>query len=295
MNLSEITSRQEHPIALGMRNMPPKKSAQQVLFFMIIMAIFSIGSTLHAAGGLLPANEEPVSEEKILAYLLPEKHRLQPLLATLFDDPNMFESYEHFKNAGFEIIRGNRFLLIGKHPSIPDYLFKKFSDKQSQQAQLNNYVQRIEGANVLRQAIRKRQFKRVVVPKKWLYELPSHFSKHRSEKTFLLIVERMDIYTDHDERKLQYYNMDIDVLTEFCTILHDVGGCDAYPLNQPLTRSGKIAFVDTEHVGKRPSNFKLKIIPNLNPELQAYALALWEKLEEEKAKKAEEEITLKTR
>lgn len=269
--------------------MPKKNRARQVLAFMIVMAFFSVCSTLHAAGGLLSENEQAASEEEILAYLLPKEHKLQPLLAALFDDPDMFQSHEHFKNAGFEIIRGNRSLLIGRHPSIPNYLFKKFSDIQSQQAQLNNYVQRIKGANVLRKAIRKRQFKRVVVPGKWLYELPSHFSKHKSEKTYLLIVERMDIYTDHDERKLQYYNMDIDVLTEFCTILHDVGGCDAYPLNQPLTRSGKIAFVDTEHVGKRPSNFKLKIIPSLNPELQAYALALWDKLEEEeKTKNAQE-------
>src|SRR5262249_21775609 len=67
-----------------------------------------------------------------------------------------------------------------------------------------------------------------------------------------------------------------------CMILHDIGGCDAYPWNQPFTREGKIAFVDTEDVGKRRFHdyFIQHIVPALNEELQPYAVDLWMKLEE---------------
>lgn len=213
-------------------------------------------------------------------YLLPENHPLQEQLSTLFNDPKMFRSPNRFKNAGFDVKLGHFKLMVGAHPSIPEHLCKKFSDNQSQSYQIKNYIKRIKGAAVIKEYIEKHNFKHLVVPEKWLYPLPSFFSKNR---TYVLIVEKMDIYTDWDEpdgiaREL-YYNMDIEILTELCTILHDIGGCDGYPRNQPFTRSGQIAFVDTEHVGKYKGHFKKHIVPALNPDLQRYALDLWEKLE----------------
>lgn len=246
-----------------------------------MMVVFcTVYSPLCARPLREPTNPEDINQETILPYLLPEKHPLRKILAEIFVDPNMFQSYEQFVNAGFEVKRGSKRLLVGRHPSIPDYLFKKYYG-QSQTSQLYNYIQRIEGANFLRQYIKEHDFKHLTVPKKWLYELPSNFSERRSEKTYLLIVERMDLITDHySEGKILYYNMDADMLTELCTILHEVK-CDAFPTrNLPMTHSGKIAFVDTETVRKGKSNFIKRFVPLLNPEMQTYALALWEKLEE---------------
>ncbi len=224
------------------------------------------------------------------SYLIPKHHPLREQLHHLFKHSHMFGSAESFTNAGFEVRFGHRDLMVGAYPSFPEYLFKKFADCRSQKMQLKNFIKRIEGAKVLRQYIEDHNFKHLVVPEKWLYKLPRRFSKKPKNKpAYILIVENMDIYDDWDdlngEARNRYYNMDIEMLTELCTVLHDVGGCDGYPRNQPFTRSGKIAFVDTEHVGKLKGHFIKHIVPALNEELQVYALALWEKLEQEEQEK----------
>jgi hypothetical protein len=229
--------------------------------------------------------EDAPSQTKINSYLLPKHDPLYKQIPQLLHNPDMFKSPRHFEKAGFTVKRGHRKLMVGFHPFIPHHLIKKFSDKMPQAMQLENYIKRIKGAEILRNYIHKHHYTHLVVPEKWLYKLPKKFSKKGS--AYLLIVENMDIYDDWEdpngEARQLYYNMDKETLTELCTILHDVGGCDAYPWNQPFTRSGKIAFVDTEHVGKRKFHdyFIKHIVPALNEELQAYALALWAKLEEE--------------
>ncbi len=251
--------------------------------------IFSFLTFWVISYGHLPAHEEfikaqgkthPINPQSLHSYLLPQDHPLQSELRALFYDRLMFKSAQHFKKAGFKVKLGHRHLMVGSHPTIPYYLIKKFSDQRSQPVQLENYIQRIEGARVLREFIKEHHFQHLVVPEKWLYKLPTFFPK----QSYVLVVEKMNIYDWNDpsgEAKRLYYNMDIEVLTELCTILHDVGGCDAFPRNQPFTHAGKIAFVDTEHVGKYKGHFHKHIIPALNKELQAYAIALWEKLEEE--------------
>lgn len=217
-------------------------------------------------------------------YFLPQNHPLLPHLGQLFTDPQMFQSLSHFQNEGFKVKKGHRQLMVGMHPSFQPYLFKKFMNIRTNKMQLENYTRRINNANKIRQYIEEHQFHHLVVPQKWLYELPPAFAD-KKRKGYILIVENMDIYDDWDDpqgqaRKL-YYNMDKEMLTQLCTVLHDLGGCDAFPRNQPFTRSGKIAFIDTEHLGEKKLHFIKHIIPALNEEMQAYALALWNQLESE--------------
>ncbi|MDP1880736.1 MAG: hypothetical protein Q8K60_07335 [Parachlamydiaceae bacterium] len=226
-----------------------------------------------------------VDQQLIDSYILPKSHPLFNRLKKIFNQPSMFKSTEHFEKAGFNIKLGHRKLMVGAHPSIKSYLFKKFPNSYPQQKQLDNFITRIKGAEILRKCIAILKLKHIVVPKKWLYKLPKSFSREKHEDTYLLVVENMDIYEGYenpqDQGSLHYYNMNIEVLTELCTLLHFVGGCDAYPRNQPFTKSGKIAFVDTEHIGKLKGHFLKHIVPALNPDLQPYAVALWMKLEQE--------------
>lgn len=208
------------------------------------------------------------SNAGLASYEFPKNHPLSRYLRVLLRDSDMFQSPDHFRNAGFQVKLGHRRLMVGFHPSIPKYAIKKFSDQMPQKMQLINYIQRIKGAKILRKYIQEHNFTHLAIPKKWLYKLPRKFSKNR-EGAYVLIVENMDIYDDWDDpegeaRKL-YYQMDKKMVTELCMILHDVGGCDAYPWNQPFTHSGKIAFVDTEHVGVRKFHdyFIRHIVPAL--------------------------------
>lgn len=258
---------------------------KHLLFFLILFCGDSYGNLLLNEEFIKAHGQERhIDRQSLKSYLLPQDHLLQSPLQGLFHDRYMFKSAKHFKRAGFNVKLGHRSLMVGSHSTIPYHLIKKFSDKILQTRQLENYIKRIEGAKVLREYIKEHNFKHLIVPEKWLYKLPSIFP-HQS---FVLVVEKMNIYDWDDpngEAKRLYYNMDIEVLTELCTILHDVGGCDAFPRNQPFTHSGKIAFVDTEHVGKLKGHFHKHIIPALNKEMQAYAIALWEQLEEEKKTK----------
>lgn len=230
-----------------------------------------------------------VAPENITSYLLPKTHPLHEKLPHLFSNFHMFLSDQHLKKAGFKVQFGNlgKGLMIGEHPLIPNYLIKKFPDRIKQVKQLENYLKRIQGAEVLRNGIKKHNFKHLVVPEKWLYKLPKKFPRH----SYVLVVEKMDIYDGGDDpegsNRQLYYNMDKEILTELCTLLHEVGGCDSHPRNMPFTHSGKIALVDTEAVGteRTKDRFLVRTIPALNQELQTYAIALWNKLENEKNEK----------
>lgn len=232
------------------------------------------------------SHQKDVKSQDLNAYLLPKDHPAREPLKTLFRNAHMFDSPAKLKKAGFSVKLGHKRLMVGFHPSLPHYAIKKFEDCVPQKMQLENYLQRIEGAQVLKNYIKEHHFKHLKIPKKWLYILPKSFSK-KGVNAYVLIVEKMDIYDDWDnpdgEARKMYHQMDLETATELCMILHDVGGCDAFPWNQPFTRSGKIAFVDTEHVGKRKFHdyFIRNIIPQLNPEMQAYGLALWAQLQEE--------------
>lgn len=233
-------------------------------------------------------NLEKKNDAVIKKYLLPKNSQLAIILKNLITDPTMFDSNQNFQNAGFLVKNGHRNLMVGMHPSTPNYLIKKFSSVRSQKMQIDNFIKRIKGAEKVRNYIKKNKFKHLIVPKKWLFKLPSAFSDKKEDPSYLLIVENMDILQDwidpNSQARQLYYNMDKEILTELCKTLHAIGGCDAFPRNQPFTKTGKIAFVDTEHVGHKKGHFIKHIVPALNPELQAYALALWSKLEEENKK-----------
>jgi hypothetical protein len=220
------------------------------------------------------------------SYLLPEEDPLHHKLKDLFQDPFMFESPKDLKKAGFKIkVNRNSHCMVASHPSLPNHLIKKFYDDISQRHQLKNFIRRIKGAQTLRKYIKDHHFNHLIVPKKWLYQLPDSFAEDFSFPSYALIVEKMDIYDDWDDpngkaREL-YYHMDKEVLRELCVLLHDLGGCDSLPRNQPFTRTGKIAFVDTEDVGKLKDHFLKFTVRALNPELQTYAIDLWQKLEEQ--------------
>jgi hypothetical protein len=216
------------------------------------------------------------------SYFLPRNHPLNSSLGHLFQYSFMFRSPKYLTAAGFHVKVSHHRLMVAKHPNISNYLIKKFIDRIPRTSQLKNFIKRIRGARCLRQHIKKLGLKHIVVPHKWLYPLPKKFSSN----SYVLVVEEMDVYDDWDDpngkaREL-YYNMDREILTEFCMLLHAVGGCDSIPRNQPFTRSGQIAFIDTEHVGEHKGHFYKHIVPALNPELQDYAIALWKKLEQEK-------------
>jgi hypothetical protein len=70
---------------------------------------------------------------EVYPYLIPENHRIKPILDELFANPDILDSIETLKSAGFEIIenRRSRKIVIARHPKLKDYIFKAYLDEHS--------------------------------------------------------------------------------------------------------------------------------------------------------------------
>ncbi len=223
--------------------------------------------------------------EEVDKWLLPKAHPASTILDKLIKNSKMFDSLTSLEKKGFtsaiepENVKPWSIFVIS-HPKLKDYLIKKYSNDVSSKKQLENYLARLRGAKVIADYIKDYQLKHIVVPKKWLYKLKNGKEKNAN---FLLLVEKLTICPGGywgGETLERYLNMPFSMVAELCQILHAIKGCDAWPQNQPVTYTDKIAFIDTEHVGCSPGDFLQNIVPYINPHFKAHALQLWEELGE---------------
>jgi hypothetical protein len=169
-----------------------------------------------------------------------------PALAKLFQDPSMFDSREHWQKAGFFVMReGNKSdVMVASHPTITDYLFKKYNRSVDLKDQRRNYKTRIEGADAVRERIQKKGLPKLVVPRKYLLPLPAAFER-KGRRAYVLVVERMELVKDAESKRL-YGNVSDETIRQLCTMVRKYPGLDSDVRNLPFTTSGKIAFIDTE-------------------------------------------------
>lgn len=180
----------------------------------------------------------------------------------LFREPRMFDSKKEFAAAGFKVKQTKTdSIMVGEHPAVPDYLFKKFNNGVSCRAQRQNYKQRVDGADAIRRIIDRHRLDRLVVPHKWIYELPSSFSKKR-RCSELLVVERMHLL-DMDETVRRYRAIDKTTLEQLCRVLYAFTGFDAAMHNLRFTSAAQIAFFDTESWDRSPRRPKTRVFHRL--------------------------------
>jgi hypothetical protein len=257
--------------------------------FSFFLILFSLTTASLLNGEFLQGKAIENSFHKLTVNdcLLPDDHPLQKKLKTLFKFGNdgMFRSRKHLRQAGFQVLnRIHRGLMVASHPSLKQYLIKKFQNKISQKDQLNNYLSRINGARALRAFTEVNNLKHIVVPQKWLYRLPKRYSNPETkERSYILIVEKIDICSggeDFDgEVARRYHNIDLEVLREICVILYYFRGLDSRLHNLPFTHLGKIAFIDTERWERERQEFLANILPFLSYDRQAFALGVLQELQ----------------
>ena len=162
-------------------------------------------------------------------------------LGELFMDRKMFNSMTSFENAGFRLIAHSPHkIMSGSHKRARGYLFKKYNNDKPGKKQLKNYMRRIEGARLLRAFIAERSFQHVVVPHKWLYELPESFPER-----YLIVADKLDLMSD-DATRRKYDRIREDQMRELATVLYFFRGLNSWTKNLPFTEDGQIAFIDTE-------------------------------------------------
>lgn len=168
-------------------------------------------------------------------------------LGSLFTDSAMFDSRKAWRRAGFDVLdpAKDTECMVAAHRSAPGYLFKKYSDDVSHREQRDNYAARLEGAQRVAKLIRHEGLQHVVVPKKYLYDLPRGFGT-----SSVLVVERLDVVgSDASERR--YRNIADPALRDLLRVLVEVPGLDSNSKNVQFTQDGKIAFVDLENWDRR--------------------------------------------
>lgn len=212
--------------------------------------------------------------------LLPKNHPLQKDLQKLFTEKKMFRSPNALRNAGFNVhLRVHREMMVSSHSSLKNYLFKKFQNSTPNDEQIENYVARVNGARALEAFIERNQLKRIEVPKKWIYPLPDMFlDPVTKEKTYILIVELMPIYSDSEVTE-RYYDMNLELLRELCFVVFHFRGLDSIIANMPITRNQTIAFIDTERWNYNRKDYLLYAMSYLSSDRQEYARSVFRELE----------------
>jgi hypothetical protein len=211
-------------------------------------------------------------------------------LDSLFHRKSLFDSIEKLDKAGFEIVRGSkdRVTVFG-HASAPGYLFKKFlrTVEHSPEKQRTSYQKRVRGARDLRTHLDALSIHSIVVPRKWLCELPPRFRRHE-KLDHVVVVEKCDLL-ERDRIKKRYRALSKEVVRDFCTIFFTFEGVDFSLRNWPFTTEGKIACIDTrclkritkDMAFRRMSYQKYVEKKLLTSKSQRYAMSLWDEVKEE--------------
>ena len=177
-------------------------------------------------------------------------------LRQLFTDPDMFDSRDDWRDAGFDVFdrSGDNKIMVASHASAPGVLFKKYVNDVDLDKQHTNYRRRVEGADRVRSFVADRRLSRVTAPRKWLHELPRSFGS-RHEPGYVLVVERLPLLDSAPLRRA-YEDIDEDQLAQLCAVLLEFRGLDSAIMNVPFLEDGRIAFIDTEHWDRRSRSKK---------------------------------------
>ena len=206
-------------------------------------------------------------------------------LGKLFHRWPAFESPKDWQRAGFQILRDKEDkILVISHKLADRYLFKLYGsgDYRSGQEQLEKYQSRVAGASLLRSHISNNDLRHVIVPQKWLCELPAA-SGSKGKSPHVVIVDRHRIL-DAEGSEARHRRIDAEAARELCTILFAFRGLDFTARNAPFTRDGKISFIDTEYVkrsGKKlrsRRNYYDKYIDSMLSKHRRLAADVWNEL-----------------
>ena len=213
-------------------------------------------------------------------------------LDSLFRKKSIFDSTDDLEEAGFQIVRAStkdRVTVFG-HASLPGYLFKKFlrDVKHPYKKQLDSYKKRVRGANALKAHLDALNIDSIVVPRKWLCELPRRF-RSDGRRQYVVLVEKYDLLT-RDKTNQLFRTLPKATIRDLCTIFFTFKRIDFAARNMPFTPDGKIVFIDTGYLRRitEGSSFRWKsyeknvekLFPDDQRDKQRYAKSLWDEFED---------------
>ena len=213
-----------------------------------------------------PENVPLDAWESVQPYLLPEKSPAFHPLNKLFGSKRITANKASLREAGFNLTEDQGLhVVVASHTKLKGYLIKVILDKYDPNAKggerdWEHWLKRIEGERVIRQAIAELGYKKYFkVPRQWIYPLPSGpkcpVRDNYIPKSFILIVE--DMRLEPKQTNSQFYrHIGKKWLNAIYIITTKYGLSDCCNKhNLPLSRDGKLAFVDTETFYNWPINY----------------------------------------
>lgn len=197
-------------------------------------------------------------------YFLPEDHPIKPELDKIFSTARALETEKAAKKAGFNSYKHRKgsHAIISKHAKLKGYMVKMYTDDYPITYEWLFWKRRVEGAQAVQKAIDEHGYHSILcVPKKWIYPLPLEPSPaptlEETRKHFILIVEDVKRISKEDNyfwwRSIA---MTPEILDAVYTVMQKVGLTDCVHVdNMPFTKSGLIAFIDTEEFNRWPIDY----------------------------------------
>lgn len=106
-------------------------------------------------------------------YILPADHWLQDALDDIFTEFDAQKDEDAFQEAGFvKICKRNSDMIVAKHERIPGYIIKIYLREDMPEQSWRWMCNRCEGAENVRNLIKRKKLKHFNVPDKWIYQLP---------------------------------------------------------------------------------------------------------------------------
>lgn len=229
-----------------------------------------------------PADVSIETWNAVLPYLLPSNHPSKAKLDAIFRSRRAIASSRELKAAGFTPLEDKELdLIVAKHPEIPGFLIKTYYDnhripnRAGVPGEAQYWINRIIGVDRVRESIRKNNLGDMfLAPNKWIYPLPDNpapqckgapncFPKH-----FILVSEELDLVSPAENAKLYKEKMTPYLLNGLYTIMKDTHLYDSvYIDNNIFTKDGRIAFIDTEDLDRKPILFN-EMTVYFSPEMQ---------------------------
>lgn len=244
--------------------------------------LFSCFSLLEA----VPKKPDYVSKDtwdKVYPYLLPDNHPTKQFLDEIFKESCILNGVTLYQ-AGFRYTNNKnpKKVTVARHPKLPGYIIKLFLDNQPVGEEWCHWLQRIEGANLIRETIEEKAYTASFkVPQKWIYYLPCRM--HTVVGRFcIMIVEDMQIHNHSENRKQWKSNSTYEQVYMYWDLLETLGLFDSvYIDNIPYCKDGRYAFVDTEHYLKWPIDYA-----QFNRYLRDGKLQFWKQLTGQECKQS---------
>lgn len=186
-------------------------------------------------------------------HFLPCDHPIKKKLDRIFKKKRVTLSEQTFVEAGFSITRLNRPInaVVTGHKDLKGYLVKVYLDSQFAIPEWQMWLRRIKGIEIIQECLDKHQFTQFVLPKKWIYPLPTEPSppidERYNRKNFILVVEDMHILDHKKNAQAFKETLNKPLLNDLYIVLTECGLTDCVWIgNMPFTKKRKITFIDTE-------------------------------------------------